>query len=84
MLVFTSENIREIDEYAAGALAISTTELMGRAGAAVAREAEKLCNKVAIIKAGKVLAVGSMSDIVKEGQSLEDIFMEAIRDDETN
>ena len=45
MLVFTSENIREIDEYAAGALAISTTELMGRAGAAVAREAEKLCNK---------------------------------------
>lgn len=40
--------------------------------------AERLCNKVAIIKAGNVLASGNMSDIVREGQSLEDIFMEAI------
>ena len=45
--------------------------------------AERLCNKVAIIKAGRLLASGNMSDIVKEGQSLEDIFMEAI-DDEAN
>lgn len=40
--------------------------------------AERLCNKVAIIKAGDVLASGNMVDIVREGQSLEDIFMEAI------
>ena len=40
--------------------------------------AERLCNKVAIIKAGDVLASGNMADIVREGQSLEDIFMEAI------
>ncbi|MBQ2982410.1 MAG: ABC transporter ATP-binding protein [Lachnospiraceae bacterium] len=40
--------------------------------------AERLCNKVAIIKAGNVLASGNMADIVREGQSLEDIFMEAI------
>lgn len=45
--------------------------------------AEKLCNKVAIIKAGRLIASGNMSDIVKEGQSLEDIFMEAV-DDEAN
>lgn len=42
--------------------------------------AEKLCNKVAIIKDGKLLASGNMADIVKEGQSLEDIFMEAVDD----
>lgn len=42
--------------------------------------AEKLCNKVAIIKDGRLLASGNMSDIVRDGQSLEDIFMEAIDD----
>lgn len=46
--------------------------------------AEKLCNKVAIIKSGTVLASGNMVDIVSDDQSLEDIFMEAIRDDEAN
>ncbi len=38
--------------------------------------AEKLCNKVAIIKDGKLLVSGKMDDIVKNGNSLEDIFME--------
>ena len=38
--------------------------------------AEKLCNKVAIIKDGKLIASGKMEDIVKEGCSLEDIFLE--------
>ena len=38
--------------------------------------AEKLCNKVAIIKDGKLLVSGNMDDIVKDGDSLEDIFME--------
>ncbi len=42
--------------------------------------AEKLCNKVAIIKDGRLLASGNMVDIVRDGQSLEDIFMEAIDD----
>ncbi len=40
--------------------------------------AEKLCNKVAIIKDGKLLASGNMDDIVKDNKSLEDIFMEAV------
>ncbi len=38
--------------------------------------AEKLCNKVAIIKDGSLVACGNMADIVKNGTSLEDIFME--------
>ena len=63
-------------------------EICGKKGAVffsthVLDVAEKLCNKVAIIKAGKLIASGNMSDIVKEGQSLEDIFMEAV-DDEAN
>ncbi len=38
--------------------------------------AERLCNKVAMIKDGKLVVAGNVSDIVKEGTSLEDIFME--------
>lgn len=38
--------------------------------------AEKLCNKVAIIKDGRLVAAGEMSEIVKDGSSLESIFME--------
>ncbi|MBQ8198247.1 MAG: ABC transporter ATP-binding protein [Lachnospiraceae bacterium] len=45
--------------------------------------AEKLCNKVAIIKDGRVIASGNMSDVVKEAGSLESLFMEVL-DDETN
>ncbi len=38
--------------------------------------AEKLCNKVAIIKDGKLVIAGEMAEIVKEGSSLESIFLE--------
>ena len=37
--------------------------------------AEKLCDKVAIIKQGKLIACGSM-DEVKGNSSLEDVFLE--------
>lgn len=40
--------------------------------------AEKLCNKVAIIKDGSLVAAGDMETMVKEGTSLESIFMEVI------
>lgn len=43
--------------------------------------AEKLCNKVAIIKDGVLIKAGQMEDIVKEGESLEDIFMEVVCDE---
>ena len=39
--------------------------------------AEKLCNKVAIIKQGKIIASGSMEELT-HGESLEDIFLEVV------
>ncbi|MBQ6814677.1 MAG: ABC transporter ATP-binding protein [Lachnospiraceae bacterium] len=42
--------------------------------------AEKLCNKVAIIKDGTLIASGMMDDIVKQGKTLESIFMEVACD----
>lgn len=38
--------------------------------------AEKLCNKIAIIKDGSLIASGEMKELVRDGHSLEDIFME--------
>lgn len=46
--------------------------------------AEKLCNKVAIIKDGVLITSGDMEKIVKQGESLESIFMEVACDDKTN
>ena len=41
--------------------------------------AEKLCNKVAIIKDGMVIKVGYMDEIVNADESLEDIFMKYVK-----
>ncbi len=38
--------------------------------------AEKLCNKVAIIKDGRLVVSGKMEEIVRDGATLESIFME--------
>ena len=38
--------------------------------------AEKLCNKVAIIKQGRIIDVGTMEELT-EGHSLEEVFLEA-------
>ena len=46
--------------------------------------AEKLCNKVAIIKDGRLIAAGNMDEIVKDGKSIESIFMEVVSHDEQN
>ena len=46
--------------------------------------AEKLCNKVAIIKDGVLIASGRMNEIVKTGESLESIFMEVVCDDKAD
>jgi len=40
--------------------------------------AEKLCNKVAIIKDGRLISSGLMDEVVKEGASLEELFMETV------
>ena len=42
--------------------------------------AEKLCNKVAIIRDGRLITSGRMEEVVKEGASLEGLFMEMITD----
>lgn len=41
--------------------------------------AQKLCNKVSIIKSGKIVVEGKIEDIV-ENKSLEDVFMELINE----
>ena len=41
--------------------------------------AEKLCNKVAIIKKGQLIASGTMEELTK-GQSLESVFMEVVNE----
>lgn len=43
--------------------------------------AEKLCNKVAIIKAGKLIAAGTMEELTN-GETLESVFMEVQSHDE--
>lgn len=43
--------------------------------------AEKLCNKVAIIKDGALVTAGDMETALKQGQSLESVFMEVAGDD---
>jgi len=43
--------------------------------------AEKLCNKVAIIKQGKLVASGNMEEITKD-QSLEDVFLDIFEEKE--
>ena len=40
--------------------------------------AEQLCNKVAIIKNGELIATGRMDELVNKGESLEDVFMEVL------
>lgn len=44
--------------------------------------AEKLCNKIAIIKRGSIIANGTMEELLGEGQTLEEVFMEAVKNEE--
>lgn len=41
--------------------------------------AQKLCNKIAIIKDGKIVAAGEMESLIQD-QSLEEVFMEVVED----
>lgn len=42
--------------------------------------AQRLCNKIAIIKQGKIIACGEMEALIGD-QSLEDVFLEVVDDD---
>ena len=46
--------------------------------------AEKLCNKVAMIKDGVLIKAGTMDEVVKQGETLESIFMEVACDDKAD
>ncbi len=43
--------------------------------------AERLCNKVAIIKDGRLVCAGEMAEVLREGRTLESIFMEVAVDE---
>lgn len=63
-------------------------ELCARSGAVffsthVLDVAERLCNKVAIIRQGQLVAAGETADLT-EGRSLEETFMEVVRHGENN
>ncbi len=68
--VVTKNLMRELCE-SGGAVFFSTHVL---------EVAEKLCNKVAIIKDGTLVTSGAMETIVKDGETLESIFMEVVDD----
>jgi len=40
---------------------------------------EKLCNRAAIISSGRIIASGKMSELVREGEHLEDLFLRLIQ-----
>ncbi len=85
-LLILDEPFVGLDPKAAMVLKSFMAELCQRGGAVffsthVLEVAEKLCNKVAIIKDGTLVAAGPMGEVVKDGSSLEDIFMEVAVDE---
>jgi ABC-2 type transport system ATP-binding protein len=67
MASFTVKNIMKDFAKSGGAIFFSTHVL---------EVAEKLCNKVAIIKDGEIISCGKMADIKKD-KSLEKVFLES-------
>ena len=84
-LLILDEPFVGLDPKAAVVMKNMMHDLCRRGGAVffsthVLEVAEKLCNKVAIIKDGSLVASGAMEEIVKDGESLESIFMEVVDD----
>jgi len=85
-LLILDEPFVGLDPHAAVVLKNTMHEMCEKGGAIffsthVLDVAEKLCNKVAIIKDGILIKTGHMEEIVKDGISLEDIFMEVVCDE---
>lgn len=84
MLVIMDEPFVGLDPKASHSLKLIMRDICNNGGAIffsthVLEVAEKLCDKVAIIKDGKLLVSGSM-DEVKGNQSLESVFLELAED----
>ena len=80
-LLILDEPFVGLDPKAAVTLKTMMKEICEKGGAVffsthVLEVAEKLCNKVAIIKEGSLVVSGDMKEVVKNGESLESIFME--------
>ncbi len=85
-LLLLDEPFVGLDPRAALTLKTFMRELCESGGAVffsthVLEVAQRLCNKVAIIKDGRLCAVGSMSELVTDEKTLEDIFMEVAVDE---
>ncbi len=85
-LLILDEPFVGLDPVAAVTLKTYMRKLCSRGGAVffsthVLEVAEKLCDKVAIIKDGRLVTAGKMSEVVKEGASLESIFLEVAVDE---
>ncbi len=79
-LLILDEPFVGLDPKAALKLKELMKELCNKGGAVffsthVLDVAERLCNKVAMIKDGRLVISGNMNDILKDGDSLESIFM---------
>lgn len=84
-LLILDEPFVGLDPKAAVTLKQIMHEICARGGAIffsthVLEVAQKLCNKVAIIKDGTLVACGEMEELVKPGQSLEELFLEVVDD----
>ena len=82
-LIIMDEPFVGLDPKAAYVLKEQMREMTAAGGAIffsthVLDVAEKLCNKVAIIKDGQLITSGLMDEVVKEGASLEELFMETV------
>jgi len=84
-LLIMDEPFVGLDPKAAFLLKEMMREITERGGAIffsthVLDVAEKLCNKVAIIKEGRLVTSGLMSEVVKDQSSLEAIFMKTVKE----
>ena len=84
-LLILDEPFVGLDPKAAVTLKQLMHEICARGGAIffsthVLEVAQKLCNKVAIIKDGTLVACGEMEELVKPGESLEELFLEVVDD----
>ncbi len=88
-LLILDEPFVGLDPQAAATVKALMKEICANGGAVffsthVLEVAEKLCNKVAIIKNGALVAAGAMAELVQPGQSLESLFLEVAAHDEAN
>ncbi len=84
-LLILDEPFVGLDPKATATLKALMRDLCARGGAVffsthVLEVAEKLCNKVAIIRDGKLVVSGEMSEVVTAGKTLEDLFLEVATD----